>query len=141
MQVPTDDEGYLALQCPHCGDAFKIRGSDYQERELSDLYCANCGLSGEFGSFLPPDVIEAMQQAAMNHILPDLEKAVADLNKTSGGLISIRAEIDKPPPADEIRAVTDLAEAQLPCCETAVKLPFRNAAAVFYCPFCGQAQS
>jgi predicted RNA-binding Zn-ribbon protein involved in translation (DUF1610 family) len=141
IQIPTDDEGYLALRCPHCELQFKIRGGDYQERDIADLYCANCGLSGEFAAFLPPDVMEAMHRAALDHMLPDLQKAVADLNRSAGGLLSIHAEIETPPPPRQLRAVTDLAEAELPCCETAVKLSFTNAAAVFYCPFCGQAQT
>jgi predicted RNA-binding Zn-ribbon protein involved in translation (DUF1610 family) len=142
VQVPTDDEGYLALLCPHCGGPFKIRGADYQSRELLDLYCASCGLSDEFSAFLPPDVLDAIRQAALDRFLPDLEKAMADLERaSSGGLISINAELQLPPRPPELRAITDLAEADVPCCETAVKLPFGNAATVFYCPFCGQAQS
>ena len=142
--VPLDGEGYLALACPHCAAPFKIRGEDARNRDISTLYCASCGLSGSSSGFLPSDVNEHLKQQAINNlIIPELNRMFGKLSKSVGPSkgIAIKFNPMKPVKVSKLRAVTDLAEAELPCCETTVKIAFSSAAALFYCPFCGHAQT
>ena len=31
ISVPTDEEGFVLLECPLCGELFKLNPSDYQD--------------------------------------------------------------------------------------------------------------
>ena len=143
--IPLDAEGFLALRCPQCEAPFKIRGDDARDRDVSNLYCASCGLSGEFSGVLPSDVREHVKQHAINQLIPDLNRMFGKLSRSvrpSKGIgITITFNPLKPVRVSKLRAVTDLAEAELPCCETTVKVAFSSAGTLFYCPFCGHAQT
>lgn len=142
--IPADDEGYVALRCPHCGGDFKVLALDLQQYEGSDLFCAKCGLAHEVSLFiLRPDVAEVAQRHAENVAIDMINNFTAGLERTFRNSKSMKFTAKRMlrKPVPELRAITDLPEAQLPCCETSVKVSLDQAASIFYCPFCGQVQN
>lgn len=56
ISIPCDDDGFVLLQCPKCGEFFKLRPSDIESDEVLDIYCPLCGLSSE--EYFTQDVID-----------------------------------------------------------------------------------
>ena len=44
ISIPTDDEGYVLLQCEHCGTYFKATPSDLKDDGVLHIFCPSCGL-------------------------------------------------------------------------------------------------
>ena len=44
ISIPADDEGYVLLRCPKCGEKFKLAPTDIESDEVEDIYCPLCGL-------------------------------------------------------------------------------------------------
>ena len=142
ISVPADDEGYIALRCPTCRGEFKVLVADFEQSAGQALYCAQCGMATAPSSFIPPDVLnmailEVRNQAldAFGRMFRDMEQRTRNspfLHVTAGNVEHV--------PLPKLRAVTDLAITDLPCCKTTVKVPFARAAALYYCPLCGHVQ-
>ena len=41
--LPTDSDGHLPRQCPHCEQRFSIHGETYEEGRYLNLRCPYCG--------------------------------------------------------------------------------------------------
>ena len=78
IDIPTDNDGYVLLQCSLCHEHFKVTPTDYQDEGVPWLYCPNCGLIAE--NYLTDDVIELALDIAQN-------LACATLNR---GLVRVR---------------------------------------------------
>lgn len=144
ISIPADDEGYIALRCPHCGATFKTLAANLNEFEGDVLACAICGLTYDYSQFLlTTEVGEAVQTEVHNLVADMLNQFGANLERSFRSSEFLKVTTSKTPkmPTLQLRAITDLAEAELPCCETKVKLQFADASTVFYCPFCGQVQT
>jgi transcription elongation factor Elf1 len=142
--IPADDEGYIALRCPHCEADFKLLASDLQQLEEPELFCASCGLSHDASLFLlHPDVQDVVQRQAENLMADLINEFSSGLERSLRGSKHVKFTAGRmaKKPVPELRAITDLAEAELPCCETTVKVRLDQAASIFYCPFCGHAQN
>jgi len=69
LNIPADDEGYIAFECPYCGIRFKLEAEEFKTSSIIDLYCPACGLVNQINSFYTHEVIEKAEEIAMNHIL------------------------------------------------------------------------
>lgn len=34
IEIPCDDDGFVLMQCPQCGELFKLRLNDYESDEV-----------------------------------------------------------------------------------------------------------
>ena len=57
IDVSTDDDGFLTIQCPFCSDRFKLTAQDFEREDIIDLFCPYCGLKDEPDSFITEEVI------------------------------------------------------------------------------------
>lgn len=69
ISIPTDDDGFVLLKCPKCGEYFKLPPSDIKSEDVFNIYCPLCGLISD--NYLTEDVIELAQAKALNHVLED----------------------------------------------------------------------
>jgi len=144
IAIPGDDEGYIALRCPHCAADFKLLAGVLNEFDGTELFCASCGLSHELSRFLLHPDVEKVAMAEAENLAADLvNEWMAGLERQFRGSKFLKVSGTKLPrkPVPTLRAITDLVETELPCCETRVKLTLDVAATVFYCPLCGHAQN
>lgn len=149
VRVPADADGFIPRRCPYCRGTFKVPTGDVDALPWLRLTCARCGLSAGFGDFTPPDVLAAATTQAMNYARGQIDAMLGafarDVNGRDrpGQLVRMRVEHRPATPerVPRVRAITDLAVADLPCCGTRVKLGFALAASLFYCPVCAQAQT
>ena len=139
FSIPLDDEGFISLQCPFCGEMFKIQGSDFEAEDIYQLFCPNCGLVGNMKSeWLTEEVrshaltlVENYAKGMLNGFANDLER------KFNGkGCITFKrgASLKMNAPKLLIEP-TDMQVMKLACCEKNIKVKF--ALNGIYCPYCG----
>ena len=64
ISIPTDDDGYVLLQCEHCGSYFKATPSDIEDDGVLEIFCPSCGLVSE--NYATENVIELALAMAQN---------------------------------------------------------------------------
>lgn len=138
ISIPADNNGYVLLQCPFCGEYFKLTPDDCEDEGVLDVSCPSCGLSGE--NFITEDVLElAMAMAknvAMDMIYDEMKKWEKQFNS---GFITFKAgKKPRPEPENPIRAgIEALTIIQFPCCKRTAKIKPMLKFTGCYCPFCG----
>lgn len=139
IEIPTDEDGYVLFQCPKCGEYFKIAPSDYEDDEVEEVWCPNCGMVSD--NYLTEDVIDLAMVKLGNACMDILHEEFKKLERqTKGRDVSFKAG-SKPKPTPEERLIVridDLVKIKPPCCGKTIKLSPLSASAVYYCPFCGE---
>lgn len=67
ISVPTDDYGYILLQCSYCGNFFKSTPDDIEDNRVLKLYCPSCGLNSD--DYITEDVFELAAAMANNKVV------------------------------------------------------------------------
>ena len=84
ISIPTDNNGYILLQCEHCGTFFKITPDDFEDDGVLDIFCPSCGLTSEF--YFTDEVLDLamrMTENKVNEMLEDMFKDLERQNKNS----------------------------------------------------------
>ena len=92
ISIPADDEGYILLQCEHCGTFFKATPSDIEDDGVLHLFCPSCGLSSE--NYVTEDVMELatkMAQNKFNDMIYDMFKNLERHNRRNS-MLNLRQE-------------------------------------------------
>lgn len=139
VELPQDADGFFSCQCPHCGDRFKLRADEFHEEDPLELACAICGMMASSDEFkFTDEVREAAIAKAKNSVVDLVDDMLDNMEKSlRHGPIQFKRKGHKrkePPP--KLREFVDLADAELPCCETHVRVPLSVAASTLYCPYC-----
>lgn len=138
ISIPTDNDGFILLQCQHCGTFFKIPADDLENDELLEIYCPSCGLISD--SYLTDDVIDHAQAMVQNYAMDLIYDAFKDLEKrTRKRLVQFKAG-KKPQSEDEnpIKSgIEALEKARFDCCKKEAKIKPLLKMTGCYCPFCG----
>jgi hypothetical protein len=79
MSIPLDEDGCLLLQCPRCGELFKVLGEDYEAEDVWELWCPMCGIKSD--CFLPEDALELAKAKVLNHVMETFGKELANIGK------------------------------------------------------------
>lgn len=138
ISIPTDDDGYVLLKCPNCGNYFKATPSDIKDDGVLYIFCPSCGLAGE--NYITEDVLELAktmaQNKAMDMIYSEFKRMERQFNK---GSITFKA--GKPPkhkPENLIcSGIETLEIVQFLCCKRTAKIKPMLKMTGCYCPFCG----
>ena len=138
ISIPTDDDGYVLLQCEHCGSYFKATPSDIEDDGVLEIFCPSCGLVSE--NYATEDVIElalAMaENVAMDMVYDTLKKMERQFRNSP-----ISFKMNKRPKYEAenpIRSGIEALEiATFPCCKRTAKLKPLLKMTGCYCPFCG----
>ena len=138
IEVPCDDDGFVLLQCPQCGELFKLRPSDYESDEVLEVSCPACGISSD--SYLTEEAIELALAIAKNKALAALHSEMKRLErKTKGKAISFKAG-EPPRPDNELElqpAVDALKAVSCRSCGKQSKISLLLSMSMFTCPLCG----
>lgn len=138
ITIPSDDDGYILLQCERCGEYFKITAADTRDDKLLDIYCPCCGLVSE--NYITEDVAKLAQSIAQNYAMDLIYNAFKDLErKTKKDIIRFKAG-KKPRHEDEnpIRSgIEALDITEFSCCNRTAKIKPLLKMTGCFCPFCG----
>lgn len=139
LSIPADVDGFILLQCPLCGDFFKLRADEMQAEDVIDFCCPVCGFKSKDNYFTAEAInlaLAKVENKVMNELFHEFEKME---QQTKGGLISFKAGT-KPREKAEIPLIAGINEMEIqeyPCCKRQAKLKpiVKNTGS--YCPYCG----
>lgn len=138
IPIPADDEGYVLLRCPKCGEYFKLTTSDCRDDGYLWAYCPFCGLVSN--SYITQEVYELgmkiLQNAADDMIYSSMKQLE---RKTRNSMVKIK--VGKSPRhrcTDPIHSgIEAMEEVQFLCCKRTAKISPMLILTGCYCPFCG----
>lgn len=137
VSIPTDDDGFVLLRCPKCGEYFKLPPSDIESEEVLEIHCPQCGLVSE--NYLTDDVIELAQAKVLNQVLGNFYSEMKKLErKTRNSMLKIKTNKPKEEEENPIRATINSMEIVcFDCCDRQAKIRHLLNYCGCYCPYCG----
>ena len=139
MSIPSDDDGFVSLQCSFCNERFKLTVEDFEEEDLVSIFCPYCGLSGEGSEFLTDEVLEQAQVIAENYLKSIINDFTKDLEKSFRGNKGISFKAGKKLPIEEDKTLFEPEDMEVVtpnCCELPIKVRPSGTLTGVYCPFC-----
>ncbi|MBZ9622971.1 TFIIB-type zinc ribbon-containing protein [Clostridium sp. FP2] len=138
IAIPTDNDGFSLLQCPLCGEFFKLIPSEAKAEDVIEIWCPGCGLKSE--NYLTENVLELAMKMAGNVATDMIFKEMKKLERQfkSGGLTFKAGKKPKPKSEDPIISGIEALEIQkYECCKRQAKIMPIVKLSGSYCPFCG----
>jgi predicted RNA-binding Zn-ribbon protein involved in translation (DUF1610 family) len=135
IEIPTDNDEYVLLQCPLCGNYFKIIPHN---DDILELHCPNCGLVSD--NYFTEDVIELAKAMAQNYAIKLIHKEMKQLERMNkrGNFTFKVGKKPKEEYESPIRATVEaMAIHQYQCCGRSIKIRPLLLMTGSYCPFCG----
>lgn len=139
ISIPADIDGYVLLQCEHCGAYFRCTANDLEDESILNIYCPNCSLISD--NYLTEDVIKLAMAKVVNYANDLLFDAFKDLERhnRNNNAITFKAG-KKPKHKDETpiySTIDSLEEKYYPCCKRSVKINPLLKMTASHCAFCG----
>ncbi len=138
ISIPSDADGYVLLQCEHCGTYFKITASDIEDDGILNLYCPSCGLISKH--YFTPDVLDLAETMVKNYAMDAVYNAFKNLERTTKHS-SLRIKAGKKPKHERENPIRSGIEAleitDFKCCQRSAKIKPLIKITGCYCPFCG----
>lgn len=138
ISIPSDEDGYILLQCEHCGEYFKITAEDCNSDGILRLVCPACGLESE--NYFTQDVVDLALTITKNYAMDEIFNVFKDLEKSaSNGLVKFEAgKKPKHEPENYIHSGIEALEVvSFPCCHHTAKIKPLLKFTGCYCPCCG----
>lgn len=139
ISIPSDNEGYVLMQCEHCGEYFKCTPHDIKTDELLNIYCPNCGLISD--SYITEDVIQLANAKINNYVQDLLDDFSKKLERQFSHNKFVKYKAGRKPKKEYEPAIyssiEDLVECSYKCCNRIAKINPLLKLSVSYCPFCG----
>ena len=138
IAIPADNEGFCLLQCPHCGEFFKLTPSDIEAEDVIEIWCPSCGLIGE--NYFTDDAIQLALKKTKNYAMDLIFNEMKKWEKEFGGG-PVTFKVGKQPVHEEEKPLMYSVEAlelvKYPCCKKEAKIKPIYKICGSYCPFCG----
>ena len=142
ISIPSDNEGYVLMQCEHCGEYFKCTLHDIENEELLNIYCPNCGLVSD--SYITEDVVQLANAKINNYVQDLLNDFSKELERQFSHNKSVKFKAGRKPKKEYepplYSSIEDLVECSYKCCNRTAKINPLLKMSVSYCPFCGGAE-
>lgn len=139
ITIPADEDGFVLLQCEHCGSYFKVTPSDMEDDEVLFIHCPSCGLISD--NYFTDDVIELARTMAKNKAEDLIYNMFKDLERHNSKKSFVRFKVGKKPQEEyesPVKPVTDsLTVKAYSCCNRSAKINPLIKMSANYCPFCG----
>ena len=140
ISIPCDNDGFVLLSCPKCGEYFKLVPNEYEDEVVESISCPQCGLISD--SYITQDVIDLAMAKTTNMVNEMLNDAFKDLERaTRKGMIKIKTtkakKVDEIPIRSSIEAFETI---KFECCGRRAKLRSILAYCGAYCSYCGGLQ-
>ncbi len=137
ISIPCDDDGFVLLQCPKCGEFFKLRPSDIESDEVLDIYCPLCGMTSD--DYLTQDVVELAMAISTNKVLDEIYETFRGMERHSKNSF-VRIKCKKSEEEDEIPIQSSIDAMEIvdfDCCDRQAKIRNLLHYCGSHCPFCG----
>ena len=138
ISIPTDNDGFVLLQCMLCGEFFKLRPKEVSADDVIEICCPCCGLKSP--TYMTQDVVKLAITITENMVDEALYTAVKKLERKSrNSIVSFKAG-KKPTKREEypIRSgIENMEMVHYRCCDRDVRIKPIYRLCGSYCPFCG----
>lgn len=138
LEIPTDQDGFILLRCPLCGEFFKLTPQDIKADDILEIWCPSCGLKSD--NYLPEEVLDLALRMAKNHLEEDLHKQLKNMERRiKGPGLSFKVQY-KPAKEYEYPIIPNIDTLEIqdyPCCHRQAKITPAVKLTGGYCPFCG----
>lgn len=138
ITIPTDEDGFVLLQCHICGEYFKLLASDVNDDSTINIWCPYCGLNGK--QYAPKEVINTAIKIAENELNEFIYNALKKMEKeTKSSLIQFKCNKKtnfKNIPPIKVR-IDKLELKNYKCCNSVTKIQPISKMCGSYCPICG----
>lgn len=141
IKIPCDNDGYVLLRCPHCGELFKLTAEDIESDEIFDIYCPSCGLTAD--NFLTQDVISLALAKTGNFAMDAIDQqlqAFAKMNSNSLVHFEVNADCEREPEPPIRAAIEALRITMCRDCGRKAKISPTLIMSAHTCPLCGIGQ-
>lgn len=138
ISIPPDDDGYILLQCEHCGEYFKVTANDIQDDRVLNIYCPACGLESD--SYITEDVIELAEVMTTNYaqdLIYDELKKLEKQTRRSPVQFKIKSKPEYLYENPVRSGIEALQIVSFPCCHRRAKIKPLLKMSGCCCPFCG----
>lgn len=138
IDIPTDNEGFVLLKCPLCGEFFKLTPSDIKADDVLEIWCPNCGLKSD--NYLTDEVKELALRKAKNYVNQLLADTLKKMERnTRNKFISFKVKRQIPQVFEYpiVPITDDLEVINYSCCKRSAKISPSLKLSGSYCPFCG----
>lgn len=106
ITIPTDEDGFVLLQCHICGEYFKLLASEVNDDSTINIWCPYCGLNRK--QYAPNEVIDTSIKVAENELNEIIYNTFKKLEKeTKNSLIQFKCNKKLDLGKDEISALLD----------------------------------
>ncbi|MDK6729050.1 MULTISPECIES: hypothetical protein [Aerococcus] len=136
--VPTDQNGYIHLECPTCHENFMLSAEALNDENITEIWCPGCGLIHD--NYYPQEVQDHLHKKLDDYVTEQLNEVFTDIAKTISSKNikfkqSKKLKLNNPNNLQPYYG--NLVEKNYSCCNvTAYIEPNRNLAGG-YCPLCG----
>lgn len=140
INIPTDSDGFISLQCPFCKDKFKLTSQDFQSDELTYIFCPYCGLQDKLNNFITDEVREQIKIIAMNEAKSMINNSFKRLQRKTKSNTFLSLKLNKSLKMEQeniLFEIDSLEIAQLNCCKLTIKVDSLAKLSGIYCPLCG----
>lgn len=138
ISIPSDNDGYILLKCPSCGEKFMLLEDDINDDTVLDIWCPNCGLVHQ--EYFDDETINLAERMVGNEVADILNEISTSINKSfKNSDIEIKSEkIKKEVEIPIGRKIGDFDEKYYACCNKYAKISSIKKFEGGYCPFCGE---
>ncbi|MDB1940085.1 TFIIB-type zinc ribbon-containing protein [Clostridium tertium] len=138
ISIPNDNDGFVLLRCPQCGEFFKLRPNELQAEDVINIWCPSCGLISE--SYLTMDIIELAMNMAKNMAFDTVFNEFKRMERSfKGSGFSFKAN-KKPNREAENPIVAGIEAMEIEkykCCKREAKIKPLVKLCGSFCPYCG----
>lgn len=135
ISIPTDNEGFLLMKCPICGELFKLKPSDFEDDRIFDIHCPACGLVSD--NYVTDDVVELAMIMVENYVSELICKELKEMEKKSKGLFKVTGKQERQTEEPIKLRIESLQKKMYACCKMEAKTKPILIMSGSYCPYCG----
>ena len=140
ISIPSDDEGFVLLKCPTCGEKFMLKVEDIEDESLINIWCPNCGLPHD--NYFDDDVYELTTKKAQNFAADLMNNLLDEMKKSTRSCKNIKykrgEEVKKIDEYPIGRKVVNYSKKEYLCCNRVAKISDIKMFEGGYCPFSGE---
>lgn len=138
IAIPADSDGYALMECPLCGELFKMCPSDIEDDDVLEIRCPKCGIASD--NYLTEDVEELVLAKAANWVFGEIHEEMKKLErKTNGKDVQLKAGKQPEHEYEPVLMPTIEALGETACenCKRPMKLAPALLFTAYCCPYCG----
>lgn len=138
IDIPADNDGFVPMQCPCCGESFMLRPEDIEDDSVLCIRCPMCGIVSN--GYFTPDIIDLALAKAGNCALDAIHGEMKKLEcKSKNAAVEFKA--GKAPRHEQesriVQSLSALLKVECEYCGRSAKVAAALRMSAYICPCCG----